>query len=112
MMRISNKLSTDFSVVARVVGNEAEIHEMLSTIKGVKSVTSLGKNEENTTDFLIEPEEGEDVRGAIFERIVSRKKQLLALSSNKLSLEQIFLKITESDSADEIRELLSKKEEN
>ncbi len=109
---LSDKLSTDFSVVARVVGNEKEIYEMLTTIKGVKKVTSLGKNEENTTDFLIEPEEGEDVRGAVFERIVSRKKQLLSLSSNKLSLEQIFLKITESDSAEEIKEILSKKEEN
>lgn len=109
---LSNKLSTDFSVVARVVGNDSEIYEMLSTIKGVKSVTTLGHIEEGTTDFLIEPEEGEDVRSAIFERIVSRKKQLLSLSSNKLSLEQIFLKITESDSADEIKEILSKKEEN
>ncbi len=109
---LSNKLSTDFSVVARVVGNEKEIYEMLTSIKGVKKVTSLGKNEENTTDFLIEPEAGEDVRSAIFERIVSRKKQLLSLSSNKLSLEQIFLKITESDSADEIKALLTKKEEN
>ncbi len=109
---LSNKLSTDFSVVARVVGNEKEIFEMLTSIKGVKNVTSLGKNEENTTDFLIEPEAGEDVRSAIFERIVSRKKQLLSLSSNKLSLEQIFLKITESDSADEIKALLTKKEEN
>lgn len=109
---LSNKLSTDFSVVARIVGSEAENYEMLSTVKGVKSVTSLGKNEENTTDFLIEPEYGEDIRSAIFERIVSRKKQLLSLSSNKLSLEQIFLKITESDSADEIKALLFKKEEN
>ncbi len=111
---LSNKLSADHSVVARVMASEKEMLEILSSVKGVKSVTSLGRFEENTFDFLIEPENGQDVRAAIFERIVSRGKKLLSLSSNKLSLEQIFLKITESSNPDEIRALLNKnsKEEN
>ncbi len=109
---LSNKLSTDHSVVARVMASEKEMLDILSSVKGVKSVTSLGKFEENTFDFLIEPQKGEDVRAAIFERIVSRGKKLLSLSSNKLSLEQIFLKITESTNPDEIKAMLNSEEEN
>ncbi len=111
---LSESLSTDHSVVARVMASEKEMLDILSSVKGVKSVTSLGRFEENTYDFLIEPEKGQDVRAAVFERIVSRGKKLLSLSSNKLSLEQIFLKITESANPDEIRALLNKnsKEEN
>ena len=109
---LSNKLSTDHSVVARVMASEKEMLDILSSVKGVKSVTSLGKFEENTFDFLIEPQKGEDVRAAIFERIVSRGKKLLSLSSNKLSLEQIFLKITESTNPEEIKAMLNSEEEN
>ena len=109
---LSNKLSTDHSVVARVMASEKEMLDILSSVKGVKSVTSLGKFEENTFDFLIEPQKGEDVRAAVFERIVSRGKKLLSLSSNKLSLEQIFLKITESTNPDEIKAMLNSEEEN
>lgn len=105
---LSESLSTDHSVVARVMASEKEMLDILSSVKGVKSVTSLGRFEENTYDFLIEPEKGQDVRAAVFERIVSRGKKLLSLSSNKLSLEQIFLKITESSNPDEIRALLNK----
>ena len=103
---LSNKLSTDHSLVARIICSEKEMLEALSTVKGVKSVTSLGKNEENSFDFLIEPEYGVDIRAAVFDRVVSRGKTLLSLTSNKLSLEQIFLRLTETADNKEAKELL------
>ena len=80
--------------------------EALSTVKGVKSVTSLGCKEPNSYDFLIEPKEGADVRRDLFERVSSRGKTLLSLSSNKISLEQVFLRLTEAGSYEEARKLL------
>jgi len=103
---LSDKISTDNSLVARIVCSEKEMTEALESVKGVKKVTSLGKCEEGAVDFLIEPDYGVDIRSAIFERVVSRGKTLLSLTSNKLSLEQIFLRLTESSDNDAARALL------
>ena len=106
---LSNKLSSDCSLVARIVCSEEEMLEALKTVKDVKSVTSLGRKESGSFDFLIDPEEGADIRAAVFERVVSRGKTLLALNDNKLSLEQVFLRLTEA-SEDELKKLLGKDE--
>lgn len=103
---LSNKMSGDHSLVARVVGGEQDILDALRSVKGVKSVTSLGKKEENSFDFLIEPENGADVRGAVSRRIAERGKTLLALTSNKMSLEQIFLRLTETADNEEAKRML------
>ena len=103
---LSNKLSSDQSLVARIACSEKEMYEALSSIKGVKSVTSLGKKEEGSFDFVIEPENGVDIRAAVFERVVSRNRTLLSLSSNKVSLEQVFLRLTEAADNNEARKLL------
>ena len=103
---LSNKLSSDHSLVARIVAGEQEMIDALSTVKGVKSVTSLGRKEDGSFDFLIEPEHGADIRAEVFKRIVSRGKTLLSLTSNKVSLEQIFLRLTEAADNDEAKRML------
>ncbi len=108
---LSNKLSSDHSLVARIVGGEQEMLDALSTVKGVKSVTSLGRKEDGSFDFLIEPETGSDVRAEVFKRVASRGKVLLSLTNNKVSLEQIFLRLTEAADNDEARRMLGLEKE-
>ncbi len=103
---LSEKLSSDQCLVARIVCNENEMLEALKTVKDVKAVTSLGRKEDGTFDFLIEPQKGADIRAAVFDRVVSRGKTLLSLTSNSASLEQIFLRLTEVGDNDEARKLL------
>ncbi len=103
---LSERLSNDKSIVARVMCNEKDMLEALSSVKGVKSVVSLGCKEPNSYDFLIEAKEGADVRRDVFERVSSRGKTLLSLSSNQISLEQVFLRLTEAGSYEEARKLL------
>ena len=103
---LSNKLSGDRSLVARIVCAEKEMLEALATVKGVGKVTSLGRKEDGSYDFLIEPENDEDIRAAVFERVVSRGKTLLSLTSNNATLEQIFLRLTEVSNNDEARRML------
>ena len=103
---LSDKLSDDRALVARIEGNESDMLEALKTVKGVKSVMSMGCKEGGTFDFLIEPEENSDIRKAVFERVVSRGKSILSLNSNKLSLEQVFLRLTEAETYEESRKLL------
>ena len=107
---LAYKLSDDKSVLARIAGSENEMLETLKTIKGVKSVASLGQTEQGAFDFVIEPQEGEDIRSAVFDRVVSRGRKLLLLKDNKLSLEQVFLRLTEADSS-EAEKLLNKGDE-
>ena len=107
---LAYKLSDDKSVLARIAGSENEMLETLKTVKGVKSVASLGQTEQGAFDFVIEPEEGEDIRSAVFDRVVSRGRKLLLLKDNKLSLEQVFLRLTGADS-NEAEKLLNKGDE-
>lgn len=103
---LSKKLSNDHSLTVRIACNEKEMLEALRTVKGVKKVDPLGKKEEGTFDFYVEPEEGADIRAAVFDRVVSRGKTILSLSSNSLSLEQIFLRLTQAVDNNEARKML------
>lgn len=103
---LSEKLSTEHSLVARVICDERDMLAALKTVKGVKEVTPLGKKETGAYDFEIIPEDGADVRAGISGRIAERKKQLLSLTSSRLTLEQIFLKLTQASSNEEAREML------
>ena len=108
---LSNKLSGDKSLVARIICTEKEMLEALKTVKDVESVTSLGRKEDGTFDFLIEPKYGADIRAAVFDRVVSRGKTLLSMTSNNASLEQVFLRLTEVSDNEEARKLLNTSEE-
>ena len=104
---LSKNLSTDHSLVARVVGEENEIAAVLNSVLGVQSVTCLGRHERGSFDFQIVPEEGMDIRAAVSSRLAERKKPLLSLAANELTLEQIFLRLT-----DGTQEIAIKPEEN
>ena len=101
---LSKKLSNDHSLALRVMGSEAETYKILNSIPGIERVSSLGSKEEGSCDFVIEPKPGNDIRAAVSTRLAERKKTLLSLRSNEMTLEQIFLRLT--DAADNGRSLL------
>ena len=103
---LSKKLSVNHSIVARVICDERDMLAALKAVKGVQSVVSLGKKEQGSYDFEIVPEDGADVRAGISNRIAERKKTLLSLTSSRLTLEQIFLKLTQAPNNDAARKML------
>ncbi len=103
---LSEKLSENHSVIARIICDEAEMLKALSSVKGVESVVSLGKSERGSVDFSITPKQGFDIREDVFKRVVERGKTLLSFSANALSLEQIFLRLTEAGDNKKAREML------
>lgn len=102
---LSRILSSDHSTSVRVVGPKTDVMKLLSTIPGVKQVTCVGAHEDRSYDFTVDPEDNVDVRKAIFSRLAERKWPILEMKSNELSLEQIFLRLTDM-SADTQNELL------
>ena len=78
----------------------------LSTVQGVSSVTSLGKKEGGAFEFSIIPEGNTDIRAAVFNKIKESGKTMLSYSSSGVSLEQIFLRLTEAGDNAEARRML------
>ncbi len=91
---LSKNLSSDHSVVVRVKGAEDEVKKILESVKDVKSVVSLGKKEEGTVDYVVTPNIDCDIRSELAKRLLERGKALYSLSSNELSLEQVFMRLT------------------
>lgn len=111
LSNLSERLSSDKSVTARIVCEEEDMKKALMGIKEVASVESLGSMEKGSYDFLITPENGADIRAAVFKRVTERGKTILNLSDNRLSLERIFLKLTEVSDNSEAKRLLGVAEE-
>ena len=91
---LSKTLSNDRRLVIRVDGPENETRNLLSKISGVVKVEPLGRKESGTFDFIIETEDGVDVRREVFKRLSARGWAILMLRSNEMTLEDIFMRLT------------------
>ncbi len=92
---LSKALSSDHSFTVRIGGPRTEVMKLLAGIPGVVNVTCIGLNEKESNDYIIEPDKKTDIRRQLFNRLADRHWPLLMLKTNEMSLEQIFLKITE-----------------
>ncbi len=92
---LSKVLSDDHTLTVRIGGPRTEVLKLLVGIQGVKNVTCTGMQEKNSNDFIIEPDGLTDVRRTIFNRLAERNWPIMLMQSNELSLEQIFLRLTE-----------------
>lgn len=94
---LSKMLSNDHSLTVRVIGKEEEVLSALNSVKDVVNVISLGEKEKGTRDYHVIPSDGADIRADVYKRLAERQKVILSLTSNELTLEQIFLRLTEED---------------
>lgn len=103
---LSAKLSENHSLTLRAICDEGEMLQAIGSLKDVKQVASLGVKEKGTCDFSIIPEDGADIRAAVSRCVTERGKTILSLTSNSMSLEQVFLRLTSTADNDEARRLL------
>lgn len=101
---LSKTLSDDHNLTLRVGGPMNEVLRLLASVPGVKNVTCTGMQEKNTNDYIVEPDGLTDVRRGIFNRLAERNWPLMLMHSNEMSLEQIFLRLTEM-SDDELKKV-------
>lgn len=101
---LSDSFSKDHRITIRIAGPEKEVKSVLSTIANVEKVVSNGEKEPGVYEFVISPNPGADIRHNIFDRLSDRGWAILELRNNNMSLEEIFVSLTQSDSAMAVKE--------
>ncbi len=88
-------LSQANKLMLRAIGPEEAVHQALCAIPGIRTVTKLGQKEPDSFDFSVETDGVNDVRAAIFRTLAKQDWPLLSLRGSEVSLEDIFLELTQ-----------------
>ncbi len=81
----------------RALGKKSEVKELLENVEGLRSIRYLSSVEHDTVDFKIDFKEGLDLRKRIFEVFASANLPILEFKSLDLTLEEIFIKVTNDE---------------
>lgn len=92
---LSSNLSDDHSLVVVLEGQQEDLAKKLKAVHGVKSVTLVKEYSNNSVEFNVEPVAGYDIRKSIFEMSSLNNNAILTMASNELTLEDIFLRLTD-----------------
>lgn len=96
--------------VIRAVGDAARVKEILGCVSGMKFFGFVGSFEVDTVDFVLEFENGLDLRREVFEAFAKAGVPLIGFRSTELSLEEIFIKVT--NNSESVREVSEKSSDN
>ena len=80
-----------------VKGEKDKIRTAFGQIEGVKNVTVADAKEEHAWNVTVSTNEDSDVREEVFFKMADAKCPILEMQSKKVSLEEIFLELTEDD---------------
>lgn len=98
---LSNALTADHKLIARIDGPREEVIKVVSAIPGVVSVLADMQREKGVWEYNIEAVEGTDIRRELNRRLSARNWYIMSLKSSELTLEDIFLRLTMGESVDE-----------
>lgn len=98
---LSNTLTADHKLVARIDGPREEVIKVISSIPGVVSVLTDMQREKGVWEYNIEAVEGTDIRRELNKRLSARNWYIMGLKPSELTLEDIFLRLTMGESVDE-----------
>lgn len=91
---LSKAISEEGALQVRIAGPKRDVIKTLTAIPDVLSVEDLGSFEKGSYDYRITPEDKKDIRRTLFERLSERNWPILSMSDSTLTLEQIFLRLT------------------
>lgn len=91
---LSSAITGGSRLICNVDGPENAVYKLLCAVNGVKSVVSNGTNGSGECEFLLDIEAGKDIRRDIFRLLSEKNWPLLGLRSSELSLEEIFMTLT------------------
>ena len=81
----------------KIAGPRRDILRELKSLGGVRSAEDTGDGDADGAVFTVEAERGVDVRRAMFNMLAARGWPIMELSSRGMSLEEVFVMITDED---------------
>lgn len=95
---ITDTYSSDHRLFVTVVGPQAEVAALLRGIPAVTRVETVAPRGNGACEYALEVADDADVRVELFERLADRHWPLIGCATRKLSLEEIFMMLTQRDS--------------
>lgn len=92
------------SISMTVKGEEGKVIETLQGITGIRSVTIEKNKKESLLEITLTTEEETDLREQIFYAMAEIKSPILEMQFRKISLEEVFLELTQQDETPEWKE--------
>jgi ABC-2 type transport system ATP-binding protein len=96
---LTKDVSGKETLTVRTGDNKESSEKALSSVKDVVSVTFKSEPHPKEYEFEVIPKKGADIRRDLSKRLAENNIPLLWLSTNELTLEDIFLKITLGEDA-------------
>lgn len=85
--------SNNLSLIVK--GEKARVRQLLSEIPGVRDIEIGSAENQEGWSVKLSTEENEDIREAVFFKMAENRCPILEMKSQKVSLEEIFLELTE-----------------
>ena len=95
---LSENLSNDHSLSLTVDAPKDKFLDALKIVPGVKSAQYIRTVNDDINVFVVDPIMGYDIRRGIFDVMSAGNWPILELKSNQLTLEDIFLRLTDENS--------------
>ena len=92
---LSAQYSKDRRLTARIAGPEKDVRALIASIGGVTEVACLGEKEPGIGEYLITPAVGADIRRDLFTKLAGRNWPLVGLRSAEMTLEDVFVMLTQ-----------------
>lgn len=91
---LSFRMSKSNKLKVRIAGPKEQVLPLLESIPDVVNVSVLDTGEEGALDYSVEAKSGSDIRRDMFESLARENLPIYGLKSQSLSLEDIFLQLT------------------
>ena len=92
---LSAMITGDRKLIVRVAGPRDNVRKILRSVEGVQFADVTVQSEKGSYDFLVEAKPNVDIRKPMFTALAKAGYPILQLKSMDLSLEDIFIKLTE-----------------
>ena len=97
---LSDQVTTDHRVVARIEGEKAAVLQAFRSIEGLKYVRADMEREPGIWEYEMEAQPGQDIRREVNRIAREHEWNILMLKTMEMTLEDIFLKITMGEHVD------------
>ncbi len=93
---INRQLVNQSVFVIKIMGDKDSTENSIKSISDVQDVTTSKTDEHNVWEYTITPIEGRSIKNKLIELIYNKKLELISFETKKLTLEDIFRKVTET----------------